>query len=499
LPDETSSGQILSGFFGASMSASSKLGSSLCFTPNNLKEAAEILTLVSELCTGVNKNQFQRSNPELVDQMVKMSLDISGAISSFLGASGTAREVFTALSKLSNVLDDEASGVEVDATMNSTFFDQHPLLADGIPNAKHEAIRNAYYASSCCICMTSSDCALSVSSSRKGSNTLKSENATQSLEQTFQIHINNCFTVLMERVAGQCLLRALSVLTKTHPSATSCVYFSKDEAASLTSVALVQPGMTISIRSPGDEFAGPVRFAKALRTNTVYRTMDIEYLDSALQMNGSDVEQNVSISRLAGVEDLSKKACMLEYLPAPKTVTESNKNPALTALSVGHLVLALRWCRQQASDSLEEKNAVTPLVQCLAETLSMLMCTELVLHRERGDNSKGVSDISKKVNGQVLDLYEAISESSQSDTPSSSQANFSPTVLGRSSNANVFESFMDIDVWKMVVARLGHELVSAKRDREQKRMQYEQQPGGAYGSFRGSGRRSPFKSAFPFR
>eukprot|EP00978_Attheya_sp_CCMP212_P048729 scaffold566637_cov134-Attheya_sp.AAC.1 len=216
-------------------------------------------------------------------------------------------------------------------------------------------------------------------------------------------------------------------------------------------------------------------------------------------MNGSDVEQNVSISRLAGVEDLSKKACLLEYLPAPKTVTESNKNPALTALSIGHLILALRWCRQQASDSLEEKNAITPLVQCLAETLSMLMCTELVLHRERGDNSKGVSDISKKVNGQVLDLYEAISDSSQSDTPSSSQTKFSPTVLGRSSNVNVFESFMDIDVWKMVVTRLGHELVSAKRDREQKRMQYEQQPGGAYGSFRGSGRRSPFRSAFPFR
>merc|ERR1712032_520360 len=122
-------------------------------------------------------------------------------------------------------------------------FDTHPLLAEGIPNARHEAIRNAHFAHSCCIQATLED----LTNSHIATTNAAKTGSGKSLEQTFQIQVNNQFIAEMELIAGHTLFNVLTVLSDTHPASNSFISFSNEEVSRLDVAAIITPGKTVAI------------------------------------------------------------------------------------------------------------------------------------------------------------------------------------------------------------------------------------------------------------
>ena len=101
-----------------------------------LNEAADILALVSEICSVGNVKIAEVKADRAIKRFASFSMQIVMSLSSFLGAIGTARELFSLLNVLNNMNEDEMS--EMHQRLAS-----HPLLAGGVSQGKHEAIRHA--------------------------------------------------------------------------------------------------------------------------------------------------------------------------------------------------------------------------------------------------------------------------------------------------------------------------------------------------------------------
>lgn len=97
--------------------------SSFSFTANVLREAAEISDLFSELCQKDTKTVFEQSGP--FKDVIQTSLEAIQRMSLFLGAIGTARDLFSALERANSILDGSSGVIDTDS-----------ILADGIPNAR---------------------------------------------------------------------------------------------------------------------------------------------------------------------------------------------------------------------------------------------------------------------------------------------------------------------------------------------------------------------------
>ena len=77
--------------------------SSFAFTPNLLKESADISSLFAELCRGETKILFANKCSSIFKSVLSTSLELAKLTSSFLGSVGNARELFLALSNASAV------------------------------------------------------------------------------------------------------------------------------------------------------------------------------------------------------------------------------------------------------------------------------------------------------------------------------------------------------------------------------------------------------------
>mmetsp|Transcript_39535 Transcript_39535/g.57729 ORF Transcript_39535/g.57729 Transcript_39535/m.57729 type:complete len:663 (-) Transcript_39535:211-2199(-) len=504
--------------------------SSVTFTLNNLGEAGDILALVSEMFTGSNRKQFESTCPVLYKKLLDSSLEITQSLTSFLGAVGTARELFAALSTLNKAIEEETNASNANTNINRPLasvdatFDLHPLLAEeGIPAARHEAIRNAHFASSCCITMTREDFASSLvafdSSTSKKQDIVQQKNSREapksplesnntdgkgpssslSLEKSFQMHVNNRFIMAVEQIAAKCLFHSFSIITKFHPASTNFVSFTVEEAERLDVTSFVQEGMIIALRPLGfsgrhDPFVAidvdesssspkpSIRFAKVLQIDVFQRTWDVEYIDAPSNNDGSTIERNILGSRLAGMEDLTKRRCVLEYAPAPKSVMDDLGKISGRA-SVGHLLLALRWCHQHAilpskGTNVEEQEVPIDIIQCVAERAGMLLGTEISLHRELGSKKSVGEDIAKKINEQILELFD--------------DDDAMPEKRG-------LKLLTDTEIWTAVRAQLKVELEMAKIEQENMRRAWEQNAGVAAstsswgGGMRRGGKRSPFR------
>ena len=97
--------------------------SSFSFTANVLREAAEISGLFSEMCQKDTKAVFEQSGP--FKDVIQTCLVAIQRMSLFLGAIGTARDLFSALERANSILDGSSGVMDTDS-----------LLADGIPNAR---------------------------------------------------------------------------------------------------------------------------------------------------------------------------------------------------------------------------------------------------------------------------------------------------------------------------------------------------------------------------
>lgn len=433
--------------------------SSFAFTPNLLKESADISFLFAELCRGETKLLFANKCSSIFKSVLSTSLELAKLTSSFLGSVGNARELFLALSNAS-------------AKLDSTAHFDHPMLAEGIPNARHEAIRNAHFAHSCCIIATDQDFIDSHNATTKAAESTAGKDS--SLEKSFQIFVNNKLIAELEQVAGHCLLNALCVLSDAHPALDSFVHFSIEEASRLDVASVILPGTTVAI-CPQQQFQRystqqeTIQYARTLACDRTIRTISVEY-ESGL------VDQNIPWSSIAGMEDKSKKQCIFSHGPAPKSIGEAdNQGPP----SLGHLIMTLKWCRHISSMINSEKSSTYSLhlIRYVVERAAQLLCTEMLLHDEMRDKELRDDDTSQRLNMQLLDLF---------PFADSNQSNSLALVMSETELDSVRTS-------------LKRHLTEAARLREEERKLWQQnKTGWDSTSFWGSGtkrqgRRSPFR------
>ncbi|KAL7468395.1 hypothetical protein ACHAXS_008626 [Conticribra weissflogii] len=472
-------------FMGKAKSKSNSIPSSpFGFTYNLLLEAEAISSLFSELCKGEAKLKFALSCDDTFKRILSSTLDLTKITSSFLGSLGNAREILTALSNASSLSYDQPSFM----------FNAHPVLAEGIPNARHEAIRNAHFASSCCICATVEDyaksqvCDIKTTKMKQNNEEIDSSN----FEQSFQIRVNNVFIVELERVAGHCLINALAVLMSAHPAFDSFSSFTAEEARRLDVAALISPGTIVAIRpqtignkylnshSKGSEGFCHVRYAQALRCDRSNRTLLVAFFDSGF------VEERVPWSWLVGMEDTSKRRHLLSYSPAPNSISEEAATSG--QLSIGHLIFVLRWCRYSAYAKINQTDrSFVQILSSLAERAALLLSTEVLLHSDQ-EESKSLNENAQKVNEQLLDLFE------------SSKCEHSGSETAPSVESGNLSAVLEKEVLKSVQYRLKRQLQSAAIEREEERKNWEQNSGWETnanfwaGGTKREGRRSPFRA-----
>lgn len=368
-------------------------------------------------------------------------------------------------------------------------FDAHPLLSEGIPNARHEAIRNAHFAHSCCILATEEDFTNShITTMKAFSSGKENTKNSSSPEQTFQIHVNNAFIAEVEQVAGHCLFNVLSVLSDTHPASDSFITFTDEESSRLDVAAVITPGTTVAIcsRSGAQRFqryrAQPngenVQYVHTLGYDRSTRTIAVKYFESGT------IERQIPWSWIVGMEDTSKRQCILS-LSTPKSIADAD-TPGPPSL--WNLMLVLKWCRHVASASLDNSNSCPVyLIKCVAERASILLCTEVLLHEELKEGTS-CDDAFHKINMQLLDLFDFTDNESTGLT----QAPATPN------RKNKLALVMGDDILDTIQKNLRSQLQAARQEREEEQKMWELNNGGWDPIFLGSAakrqnRRSPFR------
>lgn len=430
--------------------------SGVVFTFAAIAELSDIMALVSELCSGLHRKHFESTSPNLYLTMCNAALSICRSLSVFLGALGTARELFTALKSLNEIMNEDISN----SSTNSQYrhLASNPLLSDGLPNATHQAIRNALYASSCCSCVTPEEHSLSLRSVTKTSGS-----TPENLEQSFHRYVNNSFICLMEEKASKCLLCALSVIHKVHPYSTAFVSFTGEESKHLDLSSSPPIGAIVVIRSDSRyDTSGNIvsstqalRHGKVIHYNSMARTLDVEYFDKLRPA----AERQIDIGRLAALEDVTKRINIFEYKPAPYSVSDSDNSITSGDVSIGNLILILRWCQEHAPRimSTSSVHRLSFEVMGIANLASIIIGNEIGLHLELNSPAFASEYVTKEVNSQLLDLFneEANLQNFLLDTPTDSL-----------SNIPVLRGIVDAGIWKAVQIQLGSTLMAARVDRE---------------------------------
>jgi hypothetical protein len=188
----------------------------------------------------------------------------------------------------------------------------------------------------------------------------------------------------MELQAARLLFHAVHILLRAHPAASSLVMLSDD--AQHHAVPIIREGSHVALqlepRSP------TITLAEIVRLDTVNRRWEV-----CSWQNGSSVYSVVSQKQIVGVENVSLRHAVLASTPAPRSSAELAKS--VGAASLGHLILALRWCRY--SEMVEGGERVA---KRLAEVCTFLLTTEISMHRESGTLSS-----TETLCLQLMDLY----------------------------------------------------------------------------------------------
>jgi hypothetical protein len=413
-------------------------------THNALCETSDILSLVSSLCSEIHVHHFQNFCYDIYQGLTQASHTVLAGLSKFLAASGTARETFTALKE--HELQESINREQGDFRYGFNESDIHPLLASGIPNARHEAIKHAHYASRCCAYVTAGDYEGLPSMSE---NALGGTVSTLTLEQDSQRSMNSPFILRMEYAAAECVSHAISVLSETHPASSCFVVFSPDEALRVDTLPLLTTGMLLAVR-PETIPRGENRFCRILHVDTVRRQCHVCYVGAPY----GQTEGYVSVDAVIGIEDMAKRKPVLAYSAAPISAAELDSAAATVGAtaSLGDVIIAARWCYQcegQGMDSAARRS----IRKVLAENASALLCTDISLHGEIGtastESDTKEKELSLRVLAQLLHLYDDSNEAAKWD--------------------GKLKTIVSPSVWNAIQEQLASELCVARKDRKEKK------------------------------
>ena len=454
---------------------------SFVFTLNALREATLIISILSELTSRAHVDAFKRACQELYSDLIREAKSLVVSIGSFLGASGSSRELFRAMADF-----DTGDGLPV-----------YHVISGGVPNAKHEAIRYSHFVSRCSAAVTREDHESQSTFPPQWEHTLRrgsisDPHSVSSLEHNCRSSVTSNFAFKVEHAAAECLFFALSTVWKSHPASTSFVMFSEQEASRLDALPLVRPGMIIAFRAAdGGEFLstsekdspGSMYFGQVLHCDTVHRAWNVGLMNGPSSDGAATCF--VSESQLAGIEDTNKRRCILSFVPAPESSSELEGMGA--SISVGHLLLVLRWCSQMSLEARgdESRRGVESLASRLAELTTAVLGTELSIHHEIGSQHSTMTPEAEKIlAAQLLDLFGETSELGFEEA-------FGPAAArhGR------LKSVVDDSVWQAVRRQILNELDRAITDIQAKRNGKNMSAieGGWYTGMRSSGNASPFR------
>jgi hypothetical protein len=405
-------------------------------TLNGLREAKLILSITSELCKKTIIDVFKRECPSILSSLKEQSLALIVGLSTFLGAASGSREIFSALAEFENA---EDTMIVDQGPHFARLSPVYRLLAGGLQNAKHEAIRYSNFVATSSRAITRSE----KESQRSFSNRWRALTETQppngsmsmsSLEHKCRSGVTNTFSLFqLETEAAECLFFAANILWRNHPASSSFVMFTEEEARRLDSMRLVMPGMVIAFRdrdqdtgrSPfggayvfNNENAEKVCFAQVLRVDTVHRQWHTLLLGSSVPQ-----ERCVHYFQLAGIEDTTKRICMFSHAAAPgsssglhydfRLLTTIDMSVCWRSASVGHLILALRWCSQFYTEKRDDDSPnEVAIVGRLAELLSAFVGLELSISLENSSHQhlSATDANTKHLADQLLDLFGDVSE-----------------------------------------------------------------------------------------
>jgi hypothetical protein len=472
---------------------------SFVFTLNSLREATLIMSVVSELNSRAVVDTFKRACPDLYNTLIGEAKSLVASISSFLGASGASRELFRAMADFEG-----GDGMAGDQGYHfGALSPVYQVLSSGVPNAKHEAIRYSHFVSRCSAAVTREDHESQLTfpprwkrTSRGGSST--DPQSVTSLEHNCRSSVTSEFSLELELAAAECLCFAVSIVWKTHPASNSFVMFSEEEAARLDAMPFVRPGMVVAFRERDshegvlvsttreNNSLGAIHFGQVLSCDTVHRVWHVRLMNRS--SDGGAETCYVSDFQLAGIEDTTKRCCILNFSPAPETSSELES--VGSSISVGHLILALRWCHQAYSELRGEtpRGGAGTVVSRLAELVTAFVGMELSIHREIGSqHSASKPDADKIIAAQLLDLFGETSEFGVRAAES-----FSDPTARR--HGRLKEVVCD-SVWEAIRQQLCNELDRATNDIEAKQREKGNDAieGGRYTGIRRSGNQSPFR------
>lgn len=350
---------------------------SAAFTKNSLHEATLTFSLLQEVCARPSRD---RKTYELISKdVLPVAVSLVARLGSFLGASSGAREFFS-----------EEEEEDADGNLGAR---QSPF--NRVYNSKHEAIRYSHYASRCCRAVTSED--FTTTSSNSGKEDLRSASASASaLEKKGKKRMDSQFALAMEQRAADCMFSALTLVWEMHPANSSFHCFKTSEVGQLDVLNLIKPGMVIAfcsdrestrVRRSGPSFTYE-HFAEVLYCDSLDRT----WYARDLETQETEIVQE---QQVVGLEDTSKRQFIMRYGPAPDSANDLET--AQQSTSVGHLILALRWCARSANR--------TPVVPMLAGILSAMIGVEISTHTEVGSAKKQTTEELDRLGLQLLEFY----------------------------------------------------------------------------------------------
>ena len=445
-----------------------------------LNETSDILSLLSELYSSQSLNGFETTAPELFHKYIGFSMKVVISLSSFLGAISTSRDLFALLDMCSK-MDDETM-----MTMHHKLA-SHPLLVDGISSGNFEANQHAFLANKYCTCVAKEDFQLAQTKSI----ILKEHLSGEENQQSFEIYVENDFLFQMESMAGHCLYSALKILMSVHPCSSSFVSFNESESNNLRLASIPTKGTVVKLRRKDQnsnnmllsKLTNHLDYARILEFNEVDNSIDVQYIGKSV------MERNVHISRLAGIEDMSKKISVFEYKSAAETIKDLTSRRT-SNVTVGHLIKILRWCRQNISrmDQIQSEH-FTPQnsIKSIAEVASILLINEVSLEHQFPSPDEHEKAMIRR---QLFDLFGDEELFQHFDLSDSSRKK-------KDNNAtHSFKNKVDPLTWTMATQAMQYELITARKEQEHF-LEHSEQNGNfgwsASSSTLHQSRRSPFK------
>uniref|UniRef100_A0A7S3DXF9 Uncharacterized protein n=1 Tax=Entomoneis paludosa TaxID=265537 RepID=A0A7S3DXF9_9STRA len=378
-------------------------------TAQVLREASAIFALLTEVCDG-NEDIFYQHYGKLYDKLIAGARQVVLSTCCFLGAAGMSRELFQTMSDLEK----GNGGSNDDSSTRRIGFS--PVIgvftSSGRSNTRHEAIQFSHFVSACSATVSDEERKVQMefppsseqNTNESGTLTVGSrlepkERTESSLEQNSRSAITSNFEISLEMEAGLCLFHAASMLWSTHPATMSFVEFSPEEMAAIQNdISWVHVRDIVSYRTGGSRNPGRA-LGEVLHVDTVNLCCYVRSIDE--KENQQTI--TVPLHMMTGVEDRTKRQGTLIFAHAPETSSDLHRSRR--ELSIGHLILGMRWCHEYAFEEQQQGKSESPWVRMSAQVLSLLIAKEVSLHRENKTLQQVSVDEAKMFTYQLLDLF----------------------------------------------------------------------------------------------